>query len=135
MRRVLVTLAIVGLTVSSASAERPQSRGPFGCERGVTCLPAQWEKLEDDNGQVYYIDVATIRSFDSVKRNIFGFRGVEALIYVDNGAPVSHLNTGWYMFDCDKPYMVGRVGFAPRPEYLPSRSIGYRLRNVACQGP
>ena len=101
--------------------------------------PADWREVKADNGQSTYIDIASITyrtdfvpPFDD--RHVG--RIARALVYNDDGMPISMGNAGWYDFDCEKPYMLRQVGVWPAPpaQFLPSQSTGYEIRQIACTG-
>jgi len=142
-------LAVVGLVVlfaaASAAMARPMSRGLFGCNDrtpGCHMPPPDWFKIEADNGQEVYVDLASIayrRDLVPPYSDENGKVGkiARVLIYFDDGMSLNLSNAGWYDYDCDDPYLIGRAGvWTPQPaQYLPPRSLGYQLREIACGGP
>jgi hypothetical protein len=125
----------------------PSSRGFFDCTGATKCPPPKWVKVEASSGQTLFIDIQSIERVSEIpvppsvedfyrkfgrppKSNV-----VRALIYTDDGLPISQTNAGWYDFDCDRPYMSGPQGSrSSHTDFLPPKSIGYQLRTIACGG-
>lgn len=125
MRVVGVLCGVLLTLLSSIALGNPLSRGPFGCDQGKRCPAPQWQKIEADNGTVYYVDTATITPSNMIAG------GQVILIYRDDGSEPDFGNTGWFAFYCDRPLVLPH-GIGEQPEYVPPRSVFGTIREIAC---
>lgn len=83
-----------------------------------------WRKVEADNGSIIQIDLNSIRPFAN---------GKEAIIYIDQGTQDIR-NMRRVYFNCQGHMTDISGGGMPQAAYVPPRSIGGRLSDIACGG-
>jgi hypothetical protein len=140
----VVFLTIIATAPAAAGA--PAGRGPYECTewlyRNHRCepmRPANWTGVEANDGQMAYVDTASVRHRRDLVPPFTDENGrvgrvARALVFFDDGMPIGAENAGWYDVDCDGPHLIGRAGtWPPAPaQFLPPKSIGYEIRSIAC---
>ena len=120
--------ALLIFAMASPAGSEPRSRGIFGCGQHTRCPPPQWERVEAENGTVYFVDAATITPPPAV----LGIHGEQILVYMDDGREPTIGNTEWLTFFCDRPLVWESSRAGAQPQYVPPRSVFGQIREIAC---
>lgn len=108
-----VVFAVAALVIMSS----PAAADPY---------KPHWQKVQGNDGSVFQIDTNSLNGAGG---------SVSATVYLDEGGQGSINNLRAVIFQCpDRMVMISTMGSLLPSVYLPPRSVGRQMADIACRG-